>query len=248
MRIEHVEEIGSTNAELLLRPFAVEAGEPVLLVARHQSAGRGRRGRQWASRAGSSLTCSLALERVLRPGQTPLSGLSLAAGVTVAEVLARLGVPVRLKWPNDLMRNAAKLGGILVEARRAAAIERAVIGVGLNLASDPLVAADAAQPIATLFEQPPDETVRLGLAEALGRSLAAAFERFDAQGLAAFADRWRALDMLDGRAVTVIEADGRCWHGEAGGIDADGRLLVYVDGRQHAVVAGEVSVRALSLP
>src|SRR5213078_2065871 len=92
------------------------SGGPVLLVADEQTAGRGRRGQRWHSMPGSGLTFSLAV--ALRRPARELAALSLVAGVAVARALRALGVrQAALKWPNDLVVEAAKLGGILVETR-----------------------------------------------------------------------------------------------------------------------------------
>lgn len=137
--VEVVECTGSTNADLMARltsphPTADTLREPTLRLALRQTAGRGRAGRVWHSDAGS-LTFSLAW-RFARP-VTALSGLSLAVGVTVAEVLRARDVRVSLKWPNDLLQGDGKLGGILIETAGGGSLLReecwAVIGIGINM-------------------------------------------------------------------------------------------------------------------
>ena len=105
--VEVVEETGSTNADLLKRAAALSA--PLLLVARNQTAGRGRAGRSWLSSSEGSLTFSLAWR--FDGGLPRLTGLPLAVGVALAETLERLGVQVGLKWPNDVLRDGDKLAG-----------------------------------------------------------------------------------------------------------------------------------------
>src|SRR3990167_256707 len=114
VEVRVVERCNSTNTMLL-----EEKGSGcVLLVAEEQTAGRGRRGRRWHSTPGAGLTFSLAL-RVKRPARE-LAGLSLAAGVALCKALRALGVArAALKWPNDLVVDGAKLGGLLVETRGA---------------------------------------------------------------------------------------------------------------------------------
>src|SRR3954471_1030166 len=109
--IEVVAETGSTNADLLARIDGLVT--PVLLVAEWQTAGRGRAGRNWQSEAGTGLTFSLAW-KFQRP-LAELTGLPLAVGVALAEVLALFQVPVQLKWPNDVLKDGGKLAGVLIE-------------------------------------------------------------------------------------------------------------------------------------
>src|SRR5882762_8508099 len=137
IEVRKVERCGSTNALLL-----AEAKPNVLLVAEEQTAGRGRRGRRWHSAPGAGVTFSLSAA-VTRP----VTGLSLVAGVATARALRGLGVTqAALKWPNDLVVDGAKLGGILVETRSALA----VIGIGINCRRDPALEKRLRRPIAAL--------------------------------------------------------------------------------------------------
>src|SRR5687767_15301319 len=104
-----VERCTSTN------DLALKAQSPVLIAAEEQTAGRGRRGRRWHSAPGAGATFSLGC-RINRPVRE-LAALSLVAGVAAARALRTLGTDARLKWPNDLVVDGAKLGGILVESR-----------------------------------------------------------------------------------------------------------------------------------
>src|SRR6266850_4733723 len=128
IEVRMVERCGSTNAVLL-----AEGKPDVLLAAQVQTAGRGRRGRRWYSARGAGVTFSLSA--VIRRPARELAGLSLVAGVAAARALRALGVAqAALKWPNDLVVDGAKLGGILVETRsNGGGATRAVVGVGINL-------------------------------------------------------------------------------------------------------------------
>src|SRR4051812_22446830 len=126
-QVRVLERCTSTNALLL----ESDVERPTLLACEEQTAGRGRRGRRWYSVPGRSITFSLAspVHRPLRE----LAALSLVAGVACVRALRALGAaPVALKWPNDLVIDAAKLGGILVETRMRGGSTLAVIGVGIN--------------------------------------------------------------------------------------------------------------------
>ena len=239
-RLEGLEvllDVDSTNRRLLQ---SGAAGERACLAER-QSAGRGRRGRGWVSPFATSLYLSLRWPSA-RTGAA-LSGLSIAAGVAVAEALRGLGaVSVGLKWPNDLVAGGAKLGGLLVEmAAPAGGGSVAVIGVGVNgaLAADGAAIDQQWTDLATLLGRAPD---RNGLAAAVLGALLEAVTLFERGGLEPFRARFDALDRLAGRYVRVLDASP--WEGVARGIDDDGALLVEEAGRLRRVLAGDVSVRA----
>jgi BirA family biotin operon repressor/biotin-[acetyl-CoA-carboxylase] ligase len=240
--VEIVAETGSTNADLLARV----GGPCVVRVAEHQSAGRGRLGRTWASRRGDSLTFSVGA--VLR--RADLSGLSLAVGVALAEALEPPpeGEPrLMLKWPNDLwLRDAGapgggrKLGGVLIEAVSAPAGRWVVVGVGLNVRALP--AEGMGSGVAWLQELRPSEDIAPALARTVP-ALLSALCAFEAEGLAPFAGAFVRRDLLAGRAVcaALAGADGATAHG----IDSQGRLRLRApDGRQLTVSSGEVHALA----
>jgi len=247
LRFEHVESIDSTNAALMRRPFGVLPQPPCALLADHQTAGRGRNGRRWLSDGEHTLALSVSVEQ--DPDEAQVLGLPLAVGVVVAELLERHAVSIRLKWPNDLYLDGpggpVKAGGILVEARQSGAVRRVVIGCGLNLSpSREINPTLAGQPVGALFAQqaPP---ARALLARNLASELVVATERFAREGLSAFIDRWRSLDLLEGRPIDVIRPDGRRDAGTARGIDEVGALIVeFEGGRIEHCLAGEVSVRS----
>lgn len=231
--------IDSTNSELMRRARAGR-DQALLLVAEQQSAGRGRMGRPWRSGAQqrgapASLTFSLGLPLAPRDW----SGLSLAAGVGVAEALAPA---VRLKWPNDLwLADGRKLGGILVETASFGHDARAggryvIVGVGINVLAP---SADGlSTPPACLHEIDP----RLDAATALARiaaPLAHALLGFAAHGFAPFGARFAARDVLRGRSVTLSDGSS----GTALGVADDGALHVMTHAGVRCVTSSEVSVR-----
>ncbi len=238
---EVVDTCGSTNAELLARA-AAGAPSGTALACEIQTAGRGRRGRAWVAPAGGSLAFSL-LWRMPRSGAA-LAGLSLAAGVACIRALERCGVPgVALKWPNDIVHADGKLGGILVEAIPGADGSAVVCGVGINTRLTAEARAAIGQPVTdvvTLATVPPSRTALLA---ALLVELAAAMQRFAAEGFAAFRDAWLARHAYQGEAVHVLLADARRVDGRAVGIAEDGALLVEHAGRVERFHSGEVSLR-----
>lgn len=237
--------LDSTNSQLLGRQ-PPERGTTVLLAER-QTGGRGRRGRAWASPLAASVY--LSLSRRFSGGLARLPGLSLVAGVAVAEALIPLGYEqVRLKWPNDVVVPDGpllrKLGGLLVEGGgEVAGPARAVIGLGLNVALPAAAAATIEQPwtdLATLGGGRPPP--RNALVATLLHHLLLAMIEFDARGLAPFLVRYAELDALAGRRIVV--------HGERGsdealalGLAPDGALRIRIGDREQLVHAGEVSVR-----
>jgi BirA family biotin operon repressor/biotin-[acetyl-CoA-carboxylase] ligase len=232
-------QVDSTNAELLRR--RASTGMQVLL-AESQTAGRGRRGRAWASPLAAHLY--LSLQRRFDGGIAALAGLSIAVGVAAAEALRALGfATVCLKWPNDLVVGDRKLGGILIEfGGEDSGIVRAVIGIGINVRMPAAAAAAIDQPWTDLQRLGSPVPSRNALAAALVSAQANALRQFAECGLAPFLSRWNDLDALGGRPIEVIAGS----HREAGialGIDARGALRVrHADGEREYHSA-EISVR-----
>jgi BirA family biotin operon repressor/biotin-[acetyl-CoA-carboxylase] ligase len=237
--IEVVGQTGSTNADLLAR--VSQLSQPTLLAAESQTAGRGRAGRTWLSTT-DSLTFSLAwpLQRTLRE----LAGLSLAVGVALAEALATRNVPVRLKWPNDLWLDDAKLGGVLIETaldRSGAAQVWVIVGIGINLAQPDELTRQIGKPVAALPAQLAQDRNQL-LGQLLD-SLADGMRQFERDGFAAFQDRWSALHAWTGKSVAILERDAIILEGIAAGVDAQGQLLLQTPTGEVPVLVGDVSLR-----
>lgn len=233
--------IGSTNTELL-RCSAPEQGSRILLAER-QTQGRGRRGRQWTSPLAAHVYLSVL--RGFAGGLSQLGGLSLVAGVAVAEALHALGLAsVQLKWPNDLVSEDRKLGGLLVEGGgEFAGPARAVIGIGINVHMPESVAAVIDQPWTDLDRVAGHRLDRNEVAAQVLAVLLPALEQFDREGLAPFLPRYAALDSLAGREVQV-QLGGQWQQGTALGLAEDGALRVRIEGHEQHVHAGDVSVRA----
>jgi BirA family transcriptional regulator, biotin operon repressor / biotin---[acetyl-CoA-carboxylase] ligase len=238
-----LDQCGSTNAELLA---CAASGAPSgsALACELQTAGRGRRGNRWVSGLATSLTFSL-LWRYARGG-TDLAGLSLAAGVACVHALAALGCEgVRLKWPNDLMHEGRKLGGILVEgsgeARGPSAV---VIGVGINVRSSHALNLPLARPITELAAIRPDPSPRGALLGELLAQLAAALETFGERGFAAFRAEWTRLHAQQDARIRVALPGGAAAEGVAVGVDDDGALLLRTEAGVRKLHSGEVSIGA----
>lgn len=243
--------LASTNDALLARAGAADRSEPPagqldFLAAEYQSAGRGRRSRQWLAPPGGALCLSLGWSFSALP--TGAAALGLAVGVCVLRALAAVGhLPVRLKWPNDLLAADRKLGGILIDLRaESAGPAYAVIGIGINCA----LGAALTRRVQEAGTEPID-LAALGIAVCDRNLLAAALINeivrgvlvFERQGLAAFAPEWNAADALAGRVVSVAVTGGE-FVGHARGIDADGALCVQGSAGLRRFASGEVTVRA----
>ncbi|MBV8603947.1 MAG: biotin--[acetyl-CoA-carboxylase] ligase [Pelomonas sp.] len=254
--IEVLARIDSTNTALLERvrretqtdeggrQYGRRAGDllPSLLVAEHQTLGRGRMGRAWVSAPGSSLTFSLGVGLP----EADWTGLSLVVGSAIAEALepAPGAAPrLMLKWPNDLWLDGRKLGGILIETLQANRQRLVVIGVGINVREfgDPADAALAGQ-FGTGFAALDELLPGIMLPEALARvvpALARALVDFPSKGFAAWQPAYTRRDLTLGRQVTAGALSG-----ESLGVGADASLQVRdADGAVHGVSAGDVSVR-----
>jgi len=232
----------STNALMLERAAAGAPGGTVI-AAEWQSAGRGRRGRAWQAGIGGGLTFSL-LWRFAQ-GAGMLSGLSLAVGVALARGLAELaGAGIALKWPNDIVTQDGKLGGILIEmAGDVLGPGAAVIGVGINVALSPAVRLGIDQPAADLegfLEGPVDRNALLAV---LLTELDGALALFAAEGFAPFRPEWESRHAQQDRPVTLLLPDGRSEAGLARGVASDGALVLETPAGLKRFHSGEISLR-----
>ncbi len=234
--------LDSTNRFLLDR-IDGELPSGFVCLAEHQSRGRGRRGRSWISPFVSNLYLSI-FWRFDMAGQS-LSGLSLAAGVAVARVLAAEGVAgIGLKWPNDVLWDQRKLAGILVEiSGEYTGACNVVVGVGLNVNMPPAAGATIDQPwvdLRTVTGRTYDRNI---LAGRLIQELVIVFTEFASRGLdERLLAEWEALDVVRGRSISLLTGQGEVT-GTAMGLDETGSLLVSVDGRTQRFFSGEVSLR-----
>jgi BirA family biotin operon repressor/biotin-[acetyl-CoA-carboxylase] ligase len=235
---------GSTNADLLARAD-LPPGRFDFLTAEYQSAGRGRRTRSWFAPPGGAICLSLGWSFERLPAS--VGALSLAIGVCTLRALRQAGVTaVQLKWPNDLVCGAAKLGGILAELRAdTTGPARIVIGLGLNVALGAGVlerieaSGTRATDLATLSSTVPD---RNGLAAALIAESVSGLLQFEQRGFPSFIEEWRAADALAGKPVRVSLDTGSV-SGHARGIDADGALCVQTREGVQRFMSGDASVR-----
>lgn len=231
--------LASTNTHLGDRLEELDGS--VLCFAEHQTAGRGRRGREWVSPYGANLYFSLYHRFPL--AMQELGGLSLAIGAAVADVLSRSIPDIRLKWPNDVLLDDRKLAGILVDVHGAAdGPVDTVIGVGLNIAMPEVQGEEIDQPWIDLRERLSAAPSRNRLAIELSIAVLEAASSFRGVLPANYLESWRRFDAWRGQPVslhrgnTVIE-------GIHAGIADDGSLCMHVDGEVCRFQSGEVSLR-----
>lgn len=244
--MEVLPEVDSTNLQLLRQVQAgdVEADPELLRVclAERQSAGRGRRGRGWVSPFGSNIYLSLLA--TFEGGAAALGGLSLAVGVAVAQTLQAHGLGgVGLKWPNDLLCDGRKIGGVLLEVSGDLQSRcHVVIGVGLNLRARGEAMRDVTQPWTDLAAYGIAPQTRNALVAALLNALVDAVTLFRQHGFAAFLPRWQSLDLGYAQPLTVYEGE-REVAGTGQGVDASGALLVATPQGLRRFHGGEISLR-----
>lgn len=234
----------STNTRLL-DALPPAAGTASVVLAEHQTGGRGRRGRGWVAPPGGAICLSLAWQYADLPAD--LSALSLVVGLCATGALRDLGISdVGLKWPNDLVTRNGKLGGILIEMRaEAGGPVHVVVGIGLNVLLDEAARAavkasgNVADDIRAHGGSVPD---RNRIVAALLARLVPAFDAFPRHGLTPWLESWHASDALFDRQVSVENA-GVLSRGIARGIDSHGALLVENPDGVQRFISGEVTVR-----
>ena len=234
-RHESFETLGSTNAETLARARAGERG-PLWITARRQSAGRGRRGSAWVSEPGN-LYASLLLTAPSPPAAAPQLSFVAALALHDAVLTCAPGLAPRLKvkWPNDLMLDGAKLAGILIEGDSAPDFA-AVIGIGVNCASHPDGTAHPATDLAAARESVTPENLFEALKPAFARRLA---QWRSGQGFASIRADWLARATGLGEEIRVRLPDKELT-GRFEGLDDTGRLLLAGPGGVEIIAAGDV--------
>jgi BirA family biotin operon repressor/biotin-[acetyl-CoA-carboxylase] ligase len=246
--VEVFQQIDSTNS-YLLQQQAPGAGRFRVVLADHQTAGRGRHYRSWLSPPGTGLCLSIAYTFASMPSGLP--NLTLALGVGVVEALSALGIGgVSLKWPNDIVALDGKLGGMLAEVRSDAGGGVTVVaGIGLNIdireQLDFGAERDWAHKAVDLKSIAANPPAREELAGMIVEELYATFVEFEKQGFDSFVGEWRKCDWLLGRVITVDMPGGKIT-GVAAGVDADGALFVDTQVGRRRVISGSIVMASLT--
>ncbi len=235
-----LEETDSTNAEARRRAEAGERG-PVWIVARQQTAGRGRRGREWVSETGNLYATLLTTTR--KP-PAEAAQVTFVAALAAADLVCELVPPplVTIKWPNDVMVEADKLVGILVESgpHEDGGLWLAV-GIGVNLTEAPTGTERPATSVSAHLKGDVHSTPRIeDAAEILAGHFAIWMERWETLGFQPVLDAWIARARgLDGPCVARLGHE--TLEGMAEGVEADGALRLRLpDGHLRLISAGDV--------
>ena len=260
--LERVAQTQSTNDDLLERWRAGELIDPIARIAHKQTAGKGRAGRTWLARPEDSICFSLAFPFQRKP--TELTGLSLLVGLAVISGIAQacdlnkatlFQAGLRLKWPNDLLLNNTKIGGILIEGGQAKASDLTwmIIGIGINLHNaqeiENSLGNQGSLKVGALDQLLPTQSC-LPDVEYLWLKLIASLEHhlseFDQYGFGMYQEQWKEWDAYLGQAVCISGSGKEAIYGIAQGIDQAGALVLQQDKNFIAIHAGDLSLRVQS--
>lgn len=233
----------STNYHLLQQNSLKPLPSGMICMAEMQTMGRGRLGKTWVSPYGQNIYMSFIWN--FKSGIAALSGLSLACGVAVCDALSELGLSGHgLKWPNDILWEGKKLGGILVEIQgESQGGYSAVVGIGINYQMSSQASSNIDQPWVDVNQAGAGTIGRNKLAAKLIQRVLGMLASYEGQGLAPYVKRWNDVDCYKDQTVRIISGKNTTL-GIAKGISPSGELLLLKpDGEQQAIMSGEVSLR-----
>jgi len=237
------ESIGSTNDFVMSCASGYPAGY-VVCAANHQTEGRGRNGRQWQSPANSNIYMSVGCQ-LSGVSIASLGGLSLACGVSIANVINGLGVQPQLKWPNDILVSGKKLAGILIESRIKNNDAFVVIGLGLNVDMPERMSGEIDQPWTDLRSSivgSENEFDNNWLVAQLILAIVSTCNIYRVAGITPFLESWSKYDVLKGQNVWV-QSQGRMCGAKVIGINDDCSLKVEMGGCEKSLYAADVKIK-----
>lgn len=227
-RVELLDSIGSTNTVMLASAHNSVSGD--VLIAEIQTAGRGRRENRWQSGICNGVTMSMTWRF---PLFFDISTLAVAIGCSVAEAIeSEFSKKIMIKWPNDLIADGFKLGGILIETERDDKDLAVVIGIGINVYK---VANNQA-----FISPQPHQGLRNAVSATVINALRDCCRTYEKSGYTLFSRRVEQRDFLKGRQITV-EDGGRELSGQAKGINQEGTLVITSGGKDIAIRSGHIS-------
>lgn len=230
----------STNADVL-NHYRQHRRE-VVAVSEAQSAGRGRRGRQWHSPYARNIYCTIGLLKTMPANRQGL--LSILTGLALCRALETVSAArIELKWPNDLLAAGRKLGGILIESQPHDEDSFFfAIGFGINVFMDDAQLDEIAQPVTSLDRMAARALDRTDLLEAAIEAVVGAIREFDETRVAQLVEEFRQADAFHGREVEVISAGERIL-GINRGISPDGELRLETGAGLQLHSAAEISLK-----
>jgi BirA family transcriptional regulator, biotin operon repressor / biotin---[acetyl-CoA-carboxylase] ligase len=243
--IQIVDEIDSTNSESLRQ---IQSGntENRVVIANSQTAGRGRRGRQWLSPKNAGIY--LSLTRLFALEANALQALSLVTAISVLEALEELGAQdLQLKWPNDVLYQNRKLAGILLELQHRENLRFVVFGIGINVSLPADALENIDRPVADLASIVSEPPSRVLLAATLLNRLCSNLGAYEKDGFSTFEEQWNLLDCYRDRDIEIHNGTSQLI-GKSLGVDSHGALLLETEKGRQSINGGEVfpSLRPLS--
>ena len=232
-------QIDSTNTHLMTLASVGDI-DGVVCVAEHQTKGRGRRGRTWLTPPGGSI--ALSLGKHIAVAIAEVAPLSLVVGLAVANALDQSGVDgVSLKWPNDVLLDGAKVGGILIELASITLPLKMVIGVGINVGAGTEVSARLGIPVGDVLTKD-GKISRNDFVAELINNICDLTMAFELQGFSPMRSDWEALHAHQDRRVLLIGANEMI-EGVALGVTENGELMLDTASGIRHFSGGEVSLR-----
>lgn len=244
-RVDTHERVDSTNSEAL-RLLRQGQTCPFLVLASQQTDGRGRRGRRWESPPGAGLYYTLAVE--VHQDLPNVAALSLVTALSVCSALEEMGVhALELKWPNDVLGDARKLCGILLESLKIKDRFFIVIGAGVNLNLPESIKCDIGQPATDVKELLGSDFEVERLVAGITTKLLTNIARFGENGFKDFVADWNGRDAYLGKPVRV-QLNESVSQGEAQGVNARGELRLRTESGEKVISTGEImpSVRLIA--
>lgn len=239
-RIVVFDEIDSTNREAM-RQAESGAEEGLVIIADHQTGGRGRLGRSWFTAGEDALAISILLRPDMAPEHVPQ--LSLLTAVALHRALVKYVPDIRIKWPNDLLVDGAKLAGILTEMRaEPGSVHAVVLGIGLNIRKPQEGwPKEITQRITDLTSASGEPISRLRIVADIIEALDACYDEYLNHGFARIREGWWKAHTASGRMVRAHGHSGYV-EGIAEALDEDGALLMRVEGELQRFVAGDIEL------
>jgi BirA family biotin operon repressor/biotin-[acetyl-CoA-carboxylase] ligase len=239
--IYYFESIDSTNSEAL-RKLADGCQTPCLVLAKKQDAGRGRLGRKWVASDPGNFYMSYAFRPNVPAEQ--MQSFTIWMGVSLCHFLNQSGYPIQIKWPNDLIHNGQKLGGMLTEAQLDADCMRSLVfGIGLNVNSNARFIPEELLPLVTSLKAVSGNSLRINAFAAMFvRAVFSAYDTYmSGEYKALLHTYWEQYDALKGKDIALLQRDKRI-AGKAVGINEHAHLLLETASGIEAFHSGDVTI------